>query len=56
MLGRGTRLCKDLFGPGEDKKNVFDFCQNPEFFRRLAIASLLFRPPAEVADAARRRW
>ena len=34
MLGRGTRLCKGLFGPGEDKKNffVFDFCQNLEFF------------------------
>lgn len=34
MLGRGTRLCKDLFGPSEDKKNffVFDFCQNLEFF------------------------
>jgi type I restriction enzyme, R subunit len=34
MLGRGTRLCKDLFGPGEDKQNfsVFDLCQNLEFF------------------------
>ncbi|MBV2132303.1 DEAD/DEAH box helicase family protein [Pseudomonas sp. MAP12] len=34
MVGRGTRLCKDLFGPGEDKKNffIFDFCQNLEFF------------------------
>ena len=34
MLGRGTRLCKDLFGPGEHKSNfyVFDFCQNLEFF------------------------
>jgi type I restriction enzyme, R subunit len=34
MLGRGTRLCRDLFGPGDDKKNffVFDFCQNLEFF------------------------
>ena len=34
MLGRGTRLCKDLFGPGEDKKEffIFDFCQNLEFF------------------------
>ena len=34
MLGRGTRLCTDLFGPGEDKQNffVFDFCQNLEFF------------------------
>jgi type I restriction enzyme R subunit len=34
MLGRGTRLCPDLFGPGEDKKffYVFDYCQNLEFF------------------------
>jgi type I restriction enzyme R subunit len=34
MLGRGTRLCKDLFGPGADKQNffIFDFCQNLEFF------------------------
>jgi len=36
MLGRGTRLCPDLFGPGQDKKYffVFDFCQNLEFFRQ----------------------
>ena len=34
MVGRGTRLCPDLFGPGEDKKNfyIFDYCQNLEFF------------------------
>jgi type I restriction enzyme R subunit len=34
MIGRGTRLCPGLFGPGEDKKNfyVFDFCSNLEFF------------------------
>ncbi|MDO8359938.1 MAG: helicase-related protein, partial [Devosia sp.] len=34
MLGRGTRLCENLFGPGEDKEcfYVFDFCQNLEFF------------------------
>jgi type I restriction enzyme, R subunit len=34
MMGRGTRLCKDLFGPGQDKENfyVFDYCQNFEFF------------------------
>lgn len=34
MLGRGTRLCKDLFAPSEDKQNffIFDFCQNLEFF------------------------
>ncbi|MDO6799205.1 DEAD/DEAH box helicase family protein [Shimia thalassica] len=35
MVGRGTRLCPDLFGPGEDKQEflIFDFCQNLEFFR-----------------------
>lgn len=34
MMGRGTRLCPDLFGPGEDKQffRVFDYCQNLEFF------------------------
>ncbi len=34
MIGRGTRLCKDLFGPGQDKENfiIFDFCENFEFF------------------------
>ncbi|MCX7279049.1 MAG: DEAD/DEAH box helicase family protein [Burkholderiales bacterium] len=34
MLGRGTRLCKDLFGPEQDKKEflILDFCQNLEFF------------------------
>ena len=34
MLGRGTRLCPDLFGPGRNKTcfYVFDFCQNLEFF------------------------
>ncbi|MGF1651809.1 MAG: DEAD/DEAH box helicase family protein [Actinomycetales bacterium] len=34
MIGRGTRLRPDLFGPGEDKVDflVFDFCGNLEFF------------------------
>lgn len=34
MMGRGTRLCPDLFGPGEDKAffRVFDYCANLEFF------------------------
>jgi type I restriction enzyme R subunit len=34
MIGRGTRLCKDLFGYGIDKKEfiIFDFCENFEFF------------------------
>ncbi len=36
MFGRGTRLCEDLFGPGEDKKAfyVFDYLGNFEFFRQ----------------------
>ena len=36
MIGRGTRLCPDLFGPGDDKQNffVFDFCRNLEFFNQ----------------------
>jgi type I restriction enzyme R subunit len=35
MIGRGTRLCPDLFGPGEDKQDfrVFDFCFNFDFFK-----------------------
>jgi type I restriction enzyme, R subunit len=34
MIGRGTRLCKNLFGIGEDKTEfaIFDFCENLEFF------------------------
>jgi type I restriction enzyme R subunit len=34
MIGRGTRLCPDLYGPGQHKQffNVFDYCQNLEFF------------------------
>jgi len=34
MIGRGTRLCPDLFGPGLDKTHfaIFDYCQNFEFF------------------------
>ena len=34
MIGRGTRLCPDLFGPGQNKKEfiIFDYCQNFEFF------------------------
>ena len=34
MLGRGTRLCPELFGPGRDKElfYVFDYCQNLEYF------------------------
>ena len=36
MIGRGTRLCPDLFGPGRHKEYfaIFDFCQNFEFFNQ----------------------
>ena len=33
MIGRGTRLCPDLFGLGRDKEfPIFDWCRNFEFF------------------------
>lgn len=34
MIGRGTRLCEDLFGIGEHKElfRVFDLCKNFKFF------------------------
>lgn len=34
MIGRGTRLCPDLLGVGQDKEEflIFDFCNNFEFF------------------------
>lgn len=36
MIGRGTRLCEDLFGIGRHKQEflIFDFCQNFEFFNQ----------------------
>ena len=42
MIGRGTRLCTDLFGPDDHKTEfkVFDFCQNLEYFSQPI-------PPAE---------
>lgn len=35
MIGRGTRLCKNLFGAGQDKTHflIFDYLRNFEFFR-----------------------
>ncbi len=35
MIGRGTRLCPELFGPEADKEDfrVFDFCFNFDFFQ-----------------------
>jgi type I restriction enzyme R subunit len=34
MIGRGTRLCANIFGQGKDKKEfyIFDWCGNFEYF------------------------
>jgi len=60
MIGRGTRLCPDLFGPGEDKADfrVFDFCFNFDFFREnpkgiegtsgVALGARLFRARVQL--------
>ena len=47
MVGRGTRLCKDLFGPGDHKTHfrIFDFCRNYSFFD--------VRPDGHVAERQR---
>jgi type I restriction enzyme R subunit len=44
MIGRGTRLCSNLFGPGRHKEffYIFDWCRNFEFFNE----------NPEVADSA----
>ena len=36
MIGRGTRLCPDLFGIGDDKREflIFDLCGNFEYFEQ----------------------
>ena len=48
MVGRGTRLCPDLFGPGQHKECfwIFDCCQNLEFFlgRRWRLTAPHLRP------------
>ncbi len=67
MIGRGTRLCKNLYGPGQDKQffNVFDYCQNLEFFSQelppdagkapVALGTRLFRARLEMIAELDRR-
>ena len=67
MIGRGTRLCPDLFGPGEDKRDffVFDFCGNLEYFSQdlpgsegslqKSLAQRLFEARLGLGDRARMR-
>jgi len=67
MVGRGTRTCKDLFGPGRDKQHfwIFDLCQNLEFFLNRAggespnvpesLSTRLFRSRLALIDAIDQR-
>ncbi|QQS48543.1 MAG: DEAD/DEAH box helicase family protein [Acidobacteriota bacterium] len=66
MIGRGTRLCQDLFGPGEDKKEfyIFDHWRNFEYFEEdyretdqappKSLLQRLFEARIELAEAALR--
>ncbi len=65
MLGRGTRLRPNLFGPGFPKEyfSVFDFCMNFEFFKQNpkiatgaiseSLAKKLFTSRVELIDTVR---
>ena len=71
ILGRGTRLCPNLFGPGGDKSEfyVFDYCQNLEYFSQdmeeksdslpMSLVERLFQLRLELIqtiDAKRDQW
>jgi type I restriction enzyme R subunit len=61
MIGRGTRLSKDIFGTGEDKEcfYIFDWCRNFEYFEKnpdgkempqsLSLTERLFGLRADIA-------
>lgn len=65
MIGRGTRLCPDLFGTGRDKEFflIFDICGNFEFFdefpegtvatRSKSLQQQLFIAQLEVVQSIR---
>ena len=62
MIGRGTRLCPDIFGPGQDKEFflIFDYCRNLEFFeenpdgyqssQQRSLSQMLFLEQVYVAN------
>ena len=64
MIGRGTRLCENLFGPGQDKTHfqIFDHWANFERFeqnytpaeptRSKSLAETVFESRLNLADAA----
>ncbi|WP_217602367.1 DEAD/DEAH box helicase family protein [Chitinophaga sp. GbtcB8] len=61
MIGRGTRLCPGIFGPGQNKEcfYVFDICGNIEFFNsgikesetgvRIPMSELIFKKKLNIA-------
>lgn len=61
MIGRGTRLSKDIFGAGKDKEYfyIFDWCRNFEYFDKnpegnkaasiLSLTERLFSLRAKIA-------
>jgi type I restriction enzyme, R subunit len=68
MVGRGTRLSPDLFGPGQDKErfNLFDYCDNLAFFGANAegvesqaadsLSTRLFKYRLELIEELDRRF
>jgi type I restriction enzyme R subunit len=68
MIGRGTRLRKELFGPGRDKTEflIFDHWQNFWFFDekyketqpspQKSLLQHLFEARVELAAVALDRW
>jgi type I restriction enzyme R subunit len=64
MIGRGTRLCRDLFGPGRDKSEflIFDHWQNFWFFdeaytpkepsKQKSLLQRVFEQRVALAEAA----
>jgi type I restriction enzyme R subunit len=68
MVGRGTRLSRDLFGPGQDKEffYLFDYCDNLAFFGANAegiesqpgdsLSTRLFKYRLELIEELDRRF
>jgi len=66
MIGRGTRLCKGLFGPGKDKEifRIFDHWGNFEYFDQSvnevetsvpkSLMQRLFEARIDLAEAAQK--
>lgn len=63
MIGRGTRLCPDVFGPGKDKEKffIFDYCNVFEYFdehpegaegvEQVSLTQRLFKIRLQLAEA-----